>query len=150
MTTKKLSDQAKENLDAAEAKAAEDNPAGSTEHSGAAPGIRVEDDPSLAADAPATFETPKATVKAQEQAHKRLDEVRALQRDAHNRNFRPAVADVVETVFADVGDSKSPGSLTIAQVGSEVILTTTKNELRFTREGALSLQRAITHLASAL
>jgi len=147
MATKKLSDGAKENLDAAEVKAVESNPPGSTEHSGAAPGIRVEDDPSLAPDDPGTRDTPKATLRAQETAEKRAEEVRELQREAHARNFRPVVPDSVETVFTDTGDE---ASLTIAQVGNEVLLTTTAKELRFSREGALSLQRAITHLASAL
>lgn len=145
MATRKIDEDAKENLSDAELKAARSNPPGDTELSGAAPGAKAG-----AADDPGVYDKPQAQVKAEKDAAKRVDEVREIQYDAYLRNFGNVPRDVTETVHASPSGKGDPDSITIAQVGGEVLLVATAREMRFGHEEALGLQRAISKVTGTL
>lgn len=144
---------AQENIEAAsgvtpeaELKAALDEPAGSTEFSGASAGIKATPD-----DTPDTFGPTKAQVAAEKAAAKAADEVRSIQEDVQSRNLLSNVPDYPITVaYANRPENGEPESMTFAVAGGELIVTTTSKELRFGSEEAAGLQRAAAKVAGAV
>lgn len=144
---------AQENIEASEGvtpehelKAALDQPAGSTEFSGASAGIKA-----AAEDAPALMERPKAQVAAEKQAAKAAEEVRELQEDVQRKNLLSNVPEYpVSVAYANRPEKGDPGSVTFAATGGELVLTTTARELRFGVEEAAGLQRAVAKVAGSL
>jgi hypothetical protein len=132
-----------------ELKAALDEPAGSTEFSGASAGIKATGD---GPDTPPAYDRPKAQVAAEKQALKVADEVREIQEDVQRRNLLSNVPDYpVSVAFANRDDDGKPtGSLVFAVAGGELVVTTTGRELHFGREEAASLQRAAAKVAGSL
>lgn len=144
MAQAKIADDAKENLSDAELKAAKSNPPGSTEHSGAAPGVKVSDEP----DGP-TFSEPKSAERSREKATKDADEVRDLQWESQKLNWTNSKEQPVEVAFADAPEKGEPESLTFAASDGGVTVYASAREMRFSRDEALGLQRAMTKVSRA-
>jgi hypothetical protein len=146
MMAQKISEKTKEGLSDAELKAAQKNPPGDTELSGAAPGAKAGE----AAD-PGTLKTPRATERAERAADKLRDEVRDIQLDVHHRNVTNVPEYATETVYANHPEKGDPDSITIAQAGNGLIVTPSNGKpMHFDREHALALQRAVSHSAITL
>jgi hypothetical protein len=130
----------------AELKAALDEPAGSTQFSGAAAGIKATAD-----DAPEAFDRSKAQIAAEKRATKIADEVRGIQEDAQRTNLLSNVPEYpVSVAYANRPEKGAPDSMTFSVAGGELVVTTTSNELRFGREEAAGLQRAAAKVAGTL
>jgi hypothetical protein len=137
-----------------------DEPTGSPIYSGAAPGIKAETDQKVAEEARAatearTYDTPKATRQALEDADKVMDEVRDIQWDTRKENLINVPPVVTETVYttlsADAKPTDTPESLTITQAGGQLVVSVSgSGPFYFSREDALALQRAATHAAVTL
>jgi hypothetical protein len=144
----KIDPETKEGLTPAEVKAAEKNPAGDTVRSGAAPGAKAGDAPTVAE----TLEKPKAQETAEKRALKVADEVREMQEDVQRKNLLSNVPDFpIVTAMANRDENGKPtGSIVFGVVAGELVVTTTGRELRFGVEEAAGLQRAANRVAGAL
>lgn len=130
----------------AELKAALDEPAGSTEFSGEAAGIKA-----TAGDAPGTFGPTKAQVRAEKDAQKVADEVREVQEDVQRKNLLSNVPEYpIAVAYANRPEKGDPDSITFSVAGGEMIITTTARELRFSTEEANGFQRAAAKVAGSL
>jgi len=127
--------------------------------SGAAPGIKAETDDKVAKEAAEasearTFDDPKATKQALKDADEVMDEVREIQWDTRKEGLINVPPVVTETVFASRDPenlSKTPDSLTFTQAGGQLVVSASgAGPFRFSREDALALQRAATHVAVTL
>ena len=129
----------------AELEAALDEPAGSTQFSGASAGIKA-----VADTDPPVFES-KAAADARERAEKEADAVREIQEDTQRRNLLSNVpVHPVATAYERVPEKGDPGSLTFSVLPGELVVTSTGRELRFGREEAAGLQRAVAQVAGQL
>jgi hypothetical protein len=146
-TRTKISDEAKERLGPAAAKAAQKAPAGDTELSGAAPGIKAEEQ---GPDEVTPFEKPKATERAERASDKRADEVREIQLDVHRRQVTSVPSENVRTVYSTPQDGKDPESITFQQVGNTVVVTATAKEMEFSREDFLGFVRHTSQIGPTL
>lgn len=152
----RMSDEEKGRLAGGEAAAKKAGrlPAGDTEHSGAAPGIKARTDESVVEDTVATFEEPAKARTARRRAEKSMDEVREIQHDVQTRNLLENVPpENVRTVYAtnDTSSKKDPDSLTFAYSSGGMTLYTTSNELTFSnRDDALAVARAASQIAANL
>lgn len=147
--TTKISDETKERLGPEAAKAAQKQPAGDPNLSGAAPGAKAEAKPELAQDSTQTFDKPKGTLRAERDARKRADEVREIQLDVHRLNVTNVPNEGVQTAYAVAPERGDPDSISFARIGNEVVVTTTGNSLTFGREEWLGLQRKVSAMGAA-
>lgn len=109
------------------------------------------DDEAFSPDELVTYDQPAAAREAEKKADERVKELHEEQLDRFMDNVGTASREPIETVFANAPEKGgTPESITIAQVGGELVLTVTADELHFGREEALGLQRAIQHSAVGL
>jgi hypothetical protein len=109
------------------------------------------DDEAYSPDQLVTYDQPAAAREAEKRADERVKELHEEQLDRFLDNVGTASREPIETVFANAPEKGgTPDSITIAQVGGELVLTITAKELHFGREEALALQRAVQHSAVAL
>ena len=139
-----IDEETADNLSEADLKAAKDNPAGSAEHSGAAPGAKGDD-----IDAP-TFEEPKSAVDARERAREDTEEVREQQWNVQKQAWTNAREHKVTTIFADAPEDGPPETLVFAAHDGGLTLYASALEMRFSRDNATALQRELAKVWSAL
>lgn len=142
MSERKLPDEVREDLGEAAARAAQKNPPGDPNLSGAAPGAKAAVNPDLANDDVADFDEPASARRARRQADKRMDEIREIQRDVQSKNLLENVPpEAVRTVFGTQDGDKDPGSVTFVSAGNstEIIV---KGSPSFRGDDQLALVRA--------
>jgi hypothetical protein len=147
MAAGKIADEAKDGLSEAEIKAAQSNPPGDTELSGAAPGAKAD----AAPDAIEAYDKPKAQVAAEKAALKTADAVRDLQVRAQTTNLLTNVPEYPTSVaYANRPEKGDTPSVTFVVTPGVLTITTTANKLEFNREEAAGFQRAVNRVAGQL
>ncbi len=139
-----IDEETADNLSEAELKAAKANPAGDTEHSGAAPGAKGDDS------TPAVLKEPKSAVDARERAREDTEEVRDQQWDVQKQAWTNARVHKVTTIYADVPDKGDPETLVFAASDDGLTLYASSPEMRFGRDNATALQRELAKVWATL
>jgi hypothetical protein len=96
------------------------------------------------------YEKPAATIKAEEQAAKRAEEVAEIQKEAFLNNHTNVPEGNVVTVYASRDGDKDPGSITFATDGNAVTVVATDKELVFNGQDALAIARAAAQVGNTL